>query len=89
MKVKLIPGPRDEEKIAAVQNARKTLSEEDYAMFVLDCCESDEKNAWFDAIYYADQSVDAGIKEQEEYFNWMLENDELLYFVTRLGGAGY
>ena len=26
MKIKLIPGPRDEEKISAIINARKTMS---------------------------------------------------------------
>ena len=46
MKIKLIPGPRDEEKIAAIQNARKT-SLEDWYDFCVECAWTHD-DTWFD-----------------------------------------
>ena len=86
MKVKLIPGPRDEEKISAVLNARKTLSEDDWVEFVSDCCGSDDREAWFDAIYYAGGNGDAAIAEQAFYFYEQLIYEEYSYFAGRLAG---
>ena len=86
MTISLIPGPRDEEKIAIIQNARMTLSEDDYWDFVYEHCYSDEKNAWFDALYYAGGYGDAALKSQEKYFNWALLEEEDDYFINRLMG---
>ena len=86
MKVKLIPGPRDEEKISAVLNARKTLSEDDWVEFVGDCCGRDDREAWFDAFYYAGGNGDAAIAEQAFYFYEQLIYEEYSYFADRLAG---
>ena len=86
MKVKLIPGPRDEEKISAVLNARKSLSEDDWVEFVGDCCGRDDREAWFDAFYYAGGNGDAAIAEQAFYFYEQLIYEEYSYFADRLAG---
>ena len=90
MTVKLIPGPRDEEKIAVILNARKNLSDEEYFEFIhkcfSDCYYYDEENAWFDAMYYAGGYGDDALKSQEKYFNWALLEEEDDYFINRLMG---
>ena len=88
MKVKLIPGPRDEEKIAAIQNARKSLSEEDFYYFLDDYCSKgcENQDVWFDALYYASEYGDAALNSQEKYLNWLLRDEEYDYFINRLLG---
>ena len=88
MQVKLIPGPRDEEKITIIQNARKSLSEEDFDCFLDQYCSKgcDNQNVWFDALYYASEYGDTAIKGQEAYFNWLLADEEYQYFIERLLG---
>ena len=88
MKVKLIPGPRDEEKIAIIQNARKSLSEEDFYCFLNQYCSKgcNNQDVWFDALYYASEYGDKALKGQEAYLNWLLRDEEYDYFIERLLG---
>ena len=88
MTVKLIHGPRNEEKIAIIQNARKSLSEDDFYCFLDQNCSNscDNQDVWFDALYYASEHGDAALESQEEYFNWLLRNEEYQYFIDRLLG---
>ena len=88
MKVKLIPGPRDEEKITIIQNARESLSEDDFYCFLDQYCSKgcENQDVWFDALYYASEHGDVGVKEQEAYFNWLLADEEYQYFIERLLG---
>jgi len=86
VKVKLIPGPRDEEKIAAVLNAKKVSEDDYYVDFVFNLCYSDDIDAWLDALYYAGGYGDAALHSQEEYFNWALVEEEIDYFINRLLG---
>ena len=83
MKVKLIPGPRDEEKIAAIKELQKTCTPEEWEGFVLNCA-GDE--ALLDALFYASDSGEYGIDDQEQYFYDLLMHDERDYFAARLGG---
>lgn len=55
MKVKIIPGPRDEEKIRAIMNARETLSASEWEEFC-SCCVSTHDDTWFDALYHVNES---------------------------------
>jgi len=83
MKVKLIPGPRDEEKIAAIKEIYKTSTPEEWEGFVLNCAEEEHL---MDALYYASECGEDGMKDQEQYFNDLLMNDERNHFAARLGG---
>lgn len=83
MKVKLIPGPRNEEKIAAIKEIQKTCTPEDWEGFVLNCAEDE---ALLDALYYASEYGESGLQDQEEYFYDLLLDDESNYFAARLGG---
>ena len=88
MTIKLIPGPRDEEKMAVIQNARKSLSEEDFFCFLDQYCSNDceDQDVWLDALYYASGYGDAALSKQAEYFNWALHDEEYSYFIERLLG---
>lgn len=83
MKVKLIPGPRNEEEIAAIKEIQKTCTLEDWEGFVLNCAEDE---ALLDALYYASEYGESGLQDQEEYFYDLLLDDESNYFAARLGG---
>ena len=82
MKVKLIPGPRDEEKIAAILNARKT-SLEDWYDFCMECAWTHD-DTWFDALYYACENGDEMLADQEAYFQYCLLNEEHDYYAERM-----
>ena len=84
MKVKLIPGPRDEEKISAIRNARNTLTEEQWKEFCSDCVNTQD-DTWFDALYYACDDGDKVLQEQETYFLDALLNDEKECYAERMG----
>ena len=83
MKVKLIPGPRDEEKIAAIKELKTKNTSEEWEGFVLNCA---EEEALLDALYYASECGESGLQDQEEYFYDLLLDDESNYFAARLGG---
>ena len=88
MTVKLIPGPRDEEKIAIIKNAHESLTEEDFYSFLYQYCSKgcDNQDVWFDALYYASEYGNDGLEEHEAYLNWLLRDEEYQYFIDRLLG---
>ena len=81
MQIMIIPGPRDEQKIRQIKLNHEMLSEEDWKSFVLDCAD-DEK--WLDALYYACDENQIGLKERAEYFHDLLIWDERKYFAYSL-----
>lgn len=85
MKVKIIPGPRDEEKIRAIMNARETLSASEWEEFC-SCCVSTHDDTWFDALYYACEDGDKALQEQEEYYLDSLLYGEEDFYAARMGG---
>lgn len=86
MTIKLIQGPRNEEKIAAIKEAKRTCTPEEWEEFVLNCAEDEE---WLDALYYASDCGACGLEEQELYFHDLLLRDEQNYFAARLGGIEF
>ena len=75
MEVKIVIGPRDEEKIKMVKNARKTLSESEWNQFVFECMNSDEQSEWYDAFYYANKYGDGVLVEESNYcYDLAIEN---------------
>jgi hypothetical protein len=83
MTIKLIPGPRDEEKISAIIEIHKTSTPEQWEDFVLNCAENE---TLLDALYYASEYGEGGLQDQEDYFYGLLLDDESNYFAARLGG---
>lgn len=83
MTIKLIPGPRNEEKIAAIKVIYKSSTPEEWEGFVLNCA---GKEDLLDALYYASECGEDGMQDQEDYFYDLLMNDERNYFAARLGG---
>ncbi len=83
MDIKIIPGPRNEEKIAAIKELRIESTPEEWEEFVLNCAGND---ALLDALYYSSECGEEGLQDQEDYFYDLLLDDEKDYFAARLGG---
>lgn len=92
MKVVLIPGPRNEELIAEILEAKARLAADpdndelmlEWGEFVDYCaCQGDE---YMDALYYACENGDEMLAEQAEYFHDCLLYDEKHYYAGRMGG---
>ncbi len=84
MKVKIIPGSRNEEMIADINHALETL-ENDALEEYLDekVCEGEE---WFDAMYYAtEERGDSILASWEEYLLERLMTDDKFYFAADVG----
>ena len=67
MRIKLIPGPYDEEKVETIYQIHNMADAEQWEEFVLDCADDEE---WLDALYYAAGNLGKqAVKEQEQYFH--------------------
>lgn len=88
MKVKLVPGPRNEELIERIRRLIKSKDQValDGYLELLSYKRTPEASAFLDALYYASQTGEAGLKDQEEYFDWLLLEEEFNYFVDRMTG---
>lgn len=88
MKVKLVPGPRNEELIERIRRLIKSKDQValDGYLELLSYKNTPEASAFLDALYYASQTGEAGLKDQEEYFDWLLFEEEFNYFVDRMTG---
>ena len=64
MKVQILIGPRDEEKITMVKYARKNLPEDEWKEFIFDRLHINEQSDWYDAIYYANKNRDWALVDQ-------------------------
>ena len=84
MEIKIIPGPRNEEKIIAIQEIHDNCSPDEWAGFVSNCAGD---NDLLDALYYASEFGKNGLEDQEDYFYELLLHDEKEYFAARLGGV--
>lgn len=84
MRIKMIPGNRDEVKIAEIKNALGTLKDEALEEYMSEkVCEGE---AWFDAMYYAaEERGDCILAAWEEYFTERLMTDEKYYFAADVG----
>ena len=88
MKVTIVPGPRNEELIERVCRILqcKGQSTLDGYLELVSHKNTPEASVWLDALYYASQTGDDGLKDQEAYFDWLLLDDEFNYFVDRMSG---
>ena len=88
MKVTIVPGPRNEELIERVRRMLKCEEQNtlDEYLELISHKNTPEASAWLDALYYASQTGDAGLKDQESYFDWLLLDDDFNYFVDRMSG---
>ncbi|MGN0990519.1 MAG: hypothetical protein ACI4O4_03595 [Candidatus Ventricola sp.] len=84
MKVVLIPGPRDEELIEEMLEAKSRMDGEEWEEYMLDCASRGEE--YMDAIYYICENGDEMLEEQAQYFENCLLGDESAYYVARMGG---
>lgn len=85
MKIKLMPGERDEGKIAELKNAMETLSGEGLEEFF--CSKACEGEEWFDAMYYAaeDGGNNTVLQHWELYFEECLFGDEKYNYAADCG----
>ena len=84
MKVVIVPGARNEERIAEIAKIRSDSTEEEWMDYVIGNA-SRRNSEWFDALYYSDEANNReALQEQARYFDDMLLQDESLYFAERL-----
>ena len=84
MKVVLIPGPRDEELIAEILEAKSKMDADEWEEYMIDIvCQGD---AYMDAMYYACENGDEMLEDQVAYFHERLIYDEKYYYAGRMGG---
>ena len=85
MTIKMIPGERNEERIAELNNAMNALAGEELEEYFSEkACQGEE---WLDAMYYAakDSGNDTVLSHWEEYFKYCLVNDEKYNFASDCG----
>lgn len=87
MKIEIIPGTRDEEKIKEIKEARQRLTDEEWQEYCFNLvCESED---WYDALYYASEDGDTVLEKWEWYFLERLMDDEKYYYAGDMGGFDY
>lgn len=84
MKVVLIPGPRDEELIAEMLEAKSRMYSEEWEEYLLECASQGDE--YMDAMYYICENGEEMLEEQAQYFENSLLGDESAYYVARMGG---
>ena len=82
MKVVLVPGPRNEELINLIKQVK--ASDTDEAWERLQEYEYRNPEAYMDALFYACQCGEEMLREQIEYFQYALMEEEKEYFVQRM-----
>lgn len=87
MKIKLIPEPHDEEKIAEIRKMKETLNDDDFFYQLRCLVRHDEKN--FDAIYYATPNGAELLAELENYLHDHLIYEVRDYYAAKMAGHGY
>lgn len=80
MKVMLVPGPRNEELISLIKKVKDANTDE--AWELLDEYEGTEE--YLDALFYACECGEEMLREQTEYFQWLLLNEEDEYYIDRM-----
>ena len=80
MRVVVVPGPRNEELINLIKHAKNVNTEETWE--ALQKYEGTE--AYMDALFYACQYGEEMLREQCEYFQYELLNEENEYFTERM-----
>ena len=92
MKVLLVAGPRNEELIREILDAKARLTADpdddelmyEWMQFVSDCAYKGDE--YMDALYYACENGDDMLAEQARYFHDCLLHDEVRYYAARMGG---
>lgn len=84
MKVVLIPGPRNEELIAEMLEAKSRMDGEEWEEYLLECASQGDE--YMDAMYYICENGEEMLEEQAQYFENCLLGDESAYYVARMGG---
>lgn len=80
MEVKIVPGPRHEELISLIKKVKDTNTDE--AWEILEEYEGTEE--YLDALFYACECGEEMLREQTEYFHWLLLNEEDEYYIDRM-----
>lgn len=90
MKVKLVPGPRNEELIVFVRRIFTLDPESDEFVDAYEALQSHIKEPtasdMMDAAYYASECREAGVADQEKYLTWLMTDEEYWYFLDRMAG---
>lgn len=80
MKMMLVPGPRNEELISLIKKAKEANTDEAWEM--LDEYKGTEE--YQDALFYACEYGEEMLREQTEYLQWLLLNEENEYYIDHM-----
>ena len=80
MKVVLVPGPRNEKLISLIKYAKEANPDEAWEALQ----EYEVTEEYMDALFYACQNGEEMLREQCEYFQYALLNEENEYFFERM-----
>jgi len=88
MKVKLLPGERNEEMIEEIKETRQRLSDKEWEEYCYNLVSEGEEG--FDALYYASEERKEALLESwgERYLEELLEYDKFGY-AADMGGFEY
>lgn len=80
MKIVLVPGPRNEKLISLIKKVKDANTDEAWEMLE----EYEGTEEYLDALFYACECGEEMLREQTEYFQWLLLNEEDEYYVDRM-----
>ena len=84
MKVVLSPGPRNEELVTEILEAKSRMDADEWEEYMTDIvCHGD---AYMDAMYYVCENGDEMLKDQAACFHERLLDDEKYCYAGRMGG---
>ena len=85
MTITITPGHRDEELIAKIKEAKRTLTEEEWQHICYEAIDrNDEK--WLDALYYAAEEREDILACWQKFLHEELTHFHMCGFVSDLGG---
>ena len=80
MKIVLVPGPRNEELINLIKQVKAEDTEEAWEKLQ----EYEGAEEYMDALFYACDYGEEMLRDQMEYFQWALMEEEVEYFTQRM-----
>lgn len=92
MKIMMIPGERNEELILKVREATATflnddnMENEEYFDVIDTFIDEYGTDAVYDALYYNCENKEEMLQDQADYFCYLLFNDEVKYYISRMVG---
>ena len=87
MKIKMIPGSRNEELILKVREAAANCRADENSNAIHDLTDEYGLIEVFDALYYACENGEEMLQQQSDYFLDLLYCEEADYYINRMIGV--